>query len=350
MPTSDATLGELAELVGARLAGEPDEVITGVATLRSAGPRQIAFYADERHRQALGRTRAAAVILRKRDAEMCPTGALITDNPYHAYAVVAQRLHPSRRRAAGIHPSSNVAADADIEPTVSVGANASIGSGVRIGAGTQIGAGVIIEDGAFIGPGCTLHAGVFVGWGCRLRRNVELHPGAVIGSDGFGFAPGGGIWQKIPQIGAVRLGDNVEIGANSTIDRGTLDDTLIGEGVKIDNQVHVGHNVIIGAHTAIAGGTVVAGSVRIGRACMIGGASAITGHIEIADEVTVLGMSGVTHSIRESGVYGSPIPAHPARQWRRNAVRFLHLDEMHQRIQTLERLLEARSVSEDKTL
>ncbi len=334
------TLGELAELVGARLIGEPGTRVDGVSTLRRAGPTQVCFCSSDRYADELATTRAAAVIVDEGRAEKCPVAALVVKNPYHAYATVAQRLQPPRRPAPGIHPSASVAESARVAPDVHVGPNASIGPGARIATGVEIGAGAVVEEGAMIGPQCRLYPGVFIGAGCLLRRRVIVHAGVVIGADGFGFAPGADGWKKVPQLGVVRIGSDVEIGANSTIDRGALDDTVIGEGVKIDNLVHIAHNVRIGAHTVIAGATVVAGSVTIGRNCMIGGASAITGHIEITDGVTVMGMTGVTRSIRKRGVYASPIPAHPAPQWRRNAVRFMQLDEMYRRLQELERRFE----------
>ncbi len=343
MTNSQVRLGEVAEWIGARLIGDPDIRVDGVSTLGRATPTQICFCSSGRYRDELVETRAGAVIVDEARAPDCPGAALVVVNPYHAYATVAQRLHPPRRPPTGIHPTASVADSAHIAPDACVGPHATIGEGVRIASGTVIGAGAIVDEEAMIGPQCRLYAGVFVGAGCLLRRRVIVHAGAVIGADGFGFAPGVDGWRKVPQLGVVRIGSDVEIGANSTIDRGALDDTVIGEGVKIDNLVHIAHNVRIGAHTVLAGATVVAGSVTIGRNCMIGGASAITGHIEIADGVTVMGMTGVTRSIRKSGMYASPIPAHPAAQWRRNAVRFTQLDEMYRRLQDLEKRVEQLS-------
>lgn len=337
MTTPHLTTGEVARLVGATLHGDASIEVSDVASLRSATPSDLAFCAGAAHRRALRETRAAAVLVPEDLLGDCPVPALVVDDPYRAFAVVAARLRPASKPTPGIHPSASVAANARVADSVHVGPNTVIGSGVWIGEGTEIGAGCVIDDAAMIGPGCVLRPGVYVGEGCRLRKRVIVHAGAVIGSDGFGYAPTAAGWQKVPQLGAVRIGDDVEIGANATIDRGALDDTVIGTGVKIDNLVHIAHNVIIGAHTAIAGSTVIAGSTIIGRNCMIGGASAITGHIEITDGVTITGMTGVTGNIHEPGVYASPIPAHPVRQWRRNAVRFTQLDDIYRRLVALER-------------
>lgn len=313
--------------------------------MERAGPDELAFCTSTRYLDQLKRTAAGAVILKEDYAEHCPVPALVVANPYHAYARIASHMYPRRRAPAGIHPTAVVAGDAVIEPGAAVGPHVVIGAGARIGAGSEIGAGSFIGADVTIGADCWLAAGVYVGDRCRIGDRVLLHAGVVIGADGFGFAPGEEGWQKVPQLGIVEIGDDVEVGANSTIDRGALDDTVIGEGVKIDNLVHVAHNVRIGAHTVIAGCTVIAGSVTIGSRCVIGGASAITGHIEIVDGVTVMGMTGVAGHIREPGVYASPLPAQPVKEWRRNAVRFTQLDELAQRLKRVERELDARSAT-----
>jgi UDP-3-O-[3-hydroxymyristoyl] glucosamine N-acyltransferase len=329
-------LRELAERVGAKFQGDGDQPIVGVATLELAGPDQLAFCASDRYREALRTTAAGAVILKEEHAGLCPTNALVVSDPYYTYADIANLLHPRARAKAGVHPGAVVADDAILEEGVSVGPAAVIGKGARIGKNSEIGSGVFIGTNAVVGADCWLAPRVYVGHDCIVGSRVLLHAGVVIGSDGFGFAPGPEGWRKVPQLGAVVLGDDVDIGANSTIDRGAIEDTVIGNGVKLDNLIQIAHNVQIGANTVMAGCTVVAGSSTIGKNCVIGGQSAITGHIDICDGVTIMGMTGVTNSIREAGVYASPIPAHPAKSWRRNVVRFMQLDDIAKRLKTLE--------------
>ncbi len=332
-------LEELAELVNARLVGDGRRQIRGVASLADADQGQIVFCAGSRYLADLRKTGAGAAIIRQEHGDDCPTNALIVDNPYYAYAAIASALHPRSRAAPGVHPSAVVAVDARLHQSVTIGPHVVIGAGASLGAGTEVGAGSFIGAGATLGEDCWVANGVSIGAGCKLGNRVMVHPGVVIGADGFGFAPGPEGWRKVPQLGNVRIADDVDVGANTTIDRGALGDTVIGEGVKIDNLVHIAHNVHIGARTIIAGCTVVAGSTVIDRNCVIGGASAITGHIRIAEGVTVTGMTGVTGHIRESGVYSSPLPAQPVREWRRNTVRFTQLDDMFRRMRALEREL-----------
>ncbi len=350
MKEGGRTLSELAALVGAELRGDDATRITGVAALGQAGPEQIGFYASTRYREQLAATRAGAVLVKKEHADACPVNALVVDDPYHAYARIACQLHPRERTAPGVHPTAAVAADAVLADDVSVGPQAVIESGARIGRGSEIGPGCVVSRDVLLGENCWLAAGVRLYPGCSVGDNAILHSGVVIGADGFGFAPGPGGWQKVPQLGTVRIGNDVEIGANSTVDRGALADTVIGDGVKIDNLVHIAHNVQVGAHTVIAGCTVVAGSTTIGSWCVIGGQSAITGHIEITDGVTISGMTGVTKSLDKKGVYASPLPAQPVRQWRKNTVRFTQLEELFQRLKTLEKALaDLRSQPPDKS-
>ncbi|HEY7885121.1 MAG TPA: UDP-3-O-(3-hydroxymyristoyl)glucosamine N-acyltransferase [Cellvibrionaceae bacterium] len=340
MSQNAPNLEELAQLVNARLIKAIDASINRVATLRDATDQGISFYNNTRYLHDLKSTQAGAVILRAEHAADCPTSALIVDDPYHAYAVIASHLHPRDLAPKSIHPTAIIAADAKLGADVAIGAYAVIHEGANIGAGTEIGSGCSIGKGAIIGANGWLADNVSIGAHCQIGDNSIIHPGVVIGADGFGFAPGGGSWQKIPQLGRVCIGDDVEIGANSTLDRGTLDDTVVEDGVKIDNLVHIGHNSRIGTATIIAGCTVVAGSTTIGKNCIIGGATAITGHINIADGVTLMGMTGVTGSIREAGVYASPLPAQPVKDWRRNTVRYTQLDEVFRRVKSLERELE----------
>ncbi|HTC50298.1 MAG TPA: UDP-3-O-(3-hydroxymyristoyl)glucosamine N-acyltransferase [Steroidobacteraceae bacterium] len=320
------TLGELAVRFGCELRGDPHCEIDSVATLADAHPRAVSFLAESRHRAALLHTRAAAVVLEARFAAQCPVATLITSNPRATYARIATVLHPAAPVVAGIHPSALVAADARVDPSAHVGALALIGARAEVGAG------------AMIGPHCVLGSDVMVAQQVRLVARVTLcdgvtvgarsivHPGAVIGSDGFGFAPERGTWLKVPQIGSVRIGADVEIGANTTIDRGAIGDTVIADGVKLDNLIQIGHNVRLGAHTAIAGCTGVSGSTVIGERCQIGGACAIGGHLLIADDVIITGFSMISHSIPKPGVYSSGIPFEEARTWRRMVARFKRLD------------------------
>lgn len=320
------TLAELAELCEAGIKGERSREIRAINTLKSAGEGDIAFLANRRYAADLPGTRASAVILREQDSHACPVSALITQDPYLAYAKIADHLYPRPGHRPGRHQSAVSGPGSEIDDTASIGAHAVIGARVRIGAGTRIGPGCVIEDEVRIGPRCLLIANVTLCRQVRIGAGVVLHPGVVIGADGFGYALDHGAWRKILQLGAVTIGAEVEIGANTTIDRGALEDTRIGPGVKIDNQVQIGHNVVIGADTAIAGCVGIAGSVRIGRRCQIGGACCINGHIEIADDVRLQGMSGVTQSIKSAGVYSAAMPAMENRAWLRNLARFRRLD------------------------
>jgi UDP-3-O-[3-hydroxymyristoyl] glucosamine N-acyltransferase len=312
------TLGELAQCTGAQLQGDASVAINGIATLDSAGPGDLAFLYNRRYRKFLAVTGASAVLLTPDDAPNCPVAALVMENPYLGYARAALRLAPPRTFAAGIHPSASVAESAVIEKTASVGPNCVIGDGAQIGehvvleAACHIGAGVRIGGYTHLYANVTLYHGVGVGSRCIM------HSGVVIGSDGFGYARDGSHWVKIPQLGAVQIGDDVEIGANTCIDRGALKDTVIEPGVKIDNLVQIGHNVRIGAQSAIAGCTGIAGSTTIGKRCLIGGAVGIAGHLEICDDVTILAKSGVHKSIRTPGVYSSGWPVQEARTWHRH--------------------------------
>ena len=334
-----ATLGEIAAVCDAELRGNPADEITNVASLHNAAPGDLTFYAKTRYRADLEATRASAVVLAATDAPACPTASLVTEDPYLAYAKAARFLNPVPEFTPGIHPSAVVETGADVPASSFVGANSVIGAGAVIGGHTCIGPGCVVEEGVRIGSHCYIHSRVTLVQRVEIGMRVLVHPGAVIGADGYGIANDSGRWLKIPQLGNVIIGDDVEIGANTTIDRGALEDTVIEAGVKIDNQVQIGHNVRVGEHTAIAGAAVVAGSVKIGRRCMIGGASAITGHIEIADDVVLTGMSGVSSSIRQAGVYSSGVPVTDNLTWRKNMARFKRLDELARRVSALEKLL-----------
>jgi UDP-3-O-[3-hydroxymyristoyl] glucosamine N-acyltransferase len=319
------TLGELAVRFGCELRGDPHCEIDSVGTLADAHPRAITFLAESRHRGALLHTRAAAVVLEARFAGECPVPTLITSNPRATYARIATLLYPAAPLVPGIHPTAVVAADARVDASAQVGALALIGARAQVGAGALIGPHCVLGSDVVVGQQARLVARVTLCDGVMVGARSILHPGAVIGSDGFGFAPERGTWLKVPQVGSVRIGADVEIGANTTIDRGAIGDTVIADGVKLDNLIQIGHNVRLGAHTAIAGCTGVSGSTVIGERCQIGGACAIGGHLLISDDVIITGFSMISHSIPKPGVYSSGIPFEEARTWRRMVARFKRL-------------------------
>jgi UDP-3-O-[3-hydroxymyristoyl] glucosamine N-acyltransferase len=314
---SSMLLGELAVRFGLELRGEPELRITRVATLAQAEPGALSFLANPRYRRALAATRASAVVLAPADLESCPVAALVTDNPYLAYARIAAHLHPPPTVEPGVHPSAIVSPRARVAPSAAIGPLALIEEEVEIGERVVVGPACILGRGARVGADSCLVGRVHLYPGIELGARCLLHAGAVVGSDGFGFAPDRGRWVKVPQLGSVRVGDDVEIGANTTIDRGAIDDTVIEDGVKLDNQIQVGHNVVIGAHTAIAGCTGISGSTILGQRCMIGGMVGFAGHLTIADDVVVTGCSLVSHSIHAAGSYSSGMPTVPTRAWRR---------------------------------
>jgi UDP-3-O-[3-hydroxymyristoyl] glucosamine N-acyltransferase len=337
MVSGPVRLGDIAARFGGELVGDPQIPVSQVATLRGARPGQIAFLADARHRSDLAHTRASAVIVdaANRDATALPR--IVCKDPYAYFAHVSALFNPSAPIAAGVHPSAVVAADASVAPTAQIDAACVIGSGARIDDRASLGAGCIVGERANIGPDARLHPRVTVYPACEIGARSIVHSGAVIGADGFGFALEGGRWLKIPQIGRVLIGNDVEIGANTTIDRGAIDDTVIEDGVKLDNQIQIGHNCRIGAHTAIAGCVGIAGSTTIGRNCMIGGAAMIAGHLTIADRAVVAGSTVVTKSIDAPGTYLSVIPAEEAREWRRIVAHLRGLARVTERLRDLDR-------------
>jgi UDP-3-O-[3-hydroxymyristoyl] glucosamine N-acyltransferase len=322
------TLGDLAVRFGCRLKGDPQRRVDHVAPLAAADPSALSFLANPRLSRELAATRAGAVLLEEASLAACPTSALVTDNPHALFARMAALLYPQPPLVPGVDPSARIDPEAQIDPSAQVDAFCVIGAAVSIAAHCHLGPGCVIERGVSVGEGTRLAARVTLAHGVSVGRRVLIHAGAVVGADGFGFARERGRWLKVPQVGSVTIGDDVEIGANTTIDRGAIDDTVIGEGVKLDNQIQIGHNVHIGAHTAIAGCTGVSGSTRIGARCMIGGAVSIAGHIGICDDVVVAGATAVTGSILEPGAYAGVIPAEPIRRWRRIVAR-LKLAERH---------------------
>lgn len=334
------TLQQLAREIGCELHGDSDCVITGVGTLQNAGAGKLSFLANAKYRAQLKTTQASAVILRPQDLVNCSVNALVCNNPYLAYARAARLLNPETLPGAGVHPSAVIEAGSDVDPAASIGAHCYIGSGSRIAAGVVLGPGCVVEHDVTIGANSRLVARVTLCHGVRIGENVLIHPGVVIGADGFGIASDAGRWVKVPQLGGVVIGDDVEIGANTTVDRGALDDTVIEEGVKLDNQIQVAHNVRIGAYSAIAGCAAIAGSTTIGKRCQIGGAVGIVGHLTIADDVHVTAMSLVTGNINTAGVYSSGIPVEPRTEWTRNAARVRQLNDIAQRLRALEKALE----------
>ena len=321
---------ELAQRFGLELRGE-DRAVHGVGTLSSATAEQLSFLANPRYRGQLGDTAAGVVVLHANEADARTGTALLARDPYVEFAKIAALFERKPVRTAGIHPTAVVDASAQVDPAAHVGPHVSIGARSRIGAGASIGPGSVIGDDCEVGEGCELVARVTLVTRVRLGRRVLVHPGAVLGADGFGIAMDRGHWIKVPQLGGVLVGDDCEIGANTTIDRGALGDTVLEEDVRLDNQIQVGHNVRIGAHTAMAGCSAVAGSASIGRHCLVGGGAGILGHLEVCDRVVITAMSLVTHSIREPGEYSSGTPLMDNRSWRRSAARFKQLDDIARR-------------------
>ncbi len=333
------TLADIARHLDIAFDGDADQPIRGLATLKEAEPDQIAFLANRAYLKDLTTTRAAAVLLHPEHGKNCPVPRLEIDNPYLAYAKVSQLFDPVKARdTIGIHPTAVVADDVVLGEDVSIQAHAVIESGVTLGARVVVGAGSMIGADTTIGEGSRLHANVTVCHGCVIGKRVILQSGCVIGGDGFGFAHDGAGWHKIAQLGGVVLGDDVEVGSCSSIDRGALGDTLIGRDVKIDSQVQIAHNVSIGDHSALAGCVGIAGSTQVGKHCMLGGGVGLSGHLTICDGVQVTGMSLVTNSILEPGVYSSGTGAMNNTQWRKNAVRFKQLDEIAKRLNKLEKV------------
>ena len=337
MSAINYTVAELAERFGLSFSGDGARVIDGVGTLAGAGPSQLSFLSNSKYTAQLAAARAGVVVLREENLADCPTAALVARDPYVAYARIAALFERLPVAPAGIHPSAVVAAGARVSASASIGPGCVIADGAVIGDGVVLGPHCIIGEDCTVGAQSRLVARVTLVTRVTLGQRVLVHPGAVIGSDGFGLAFDKDHWIKLPQLGGVRIGDDCEIGANTTIDRGALDDTVLEEDVRLDNQIQIAHNVHVGAHTAMAGCAAVAGSAKIGRYCMIGGNAGVLGHLELADRVTITAKSLVTHSIREPGEYSSGVPLQDNRQWRRNAARFKHLDEYARRLSALEK-------------
>ncbi len=331
------TLSDIAAQLGGDVLGDGQTPIRCVATLASAGPGDIAFLANRKYRAQLQITQAAAVILAPAVADEFPGPRIVAANPYAYYARVASLLNPMRQGFAGIHPTAVVASPLPV--STAVGSHVSIGKGVTLGEDVVIHPGCVIGDDVVIGDCSVLYPNVTIYHGCRIGKRAIIHSGAVIGADGFGFAPEGRDWIKIPQIGAVVIGNDVEIGANTTVDRGALDDTVIGDGCKIDNLVQVAHNCNIGAYSVLAGCTGIAGSVTLGEHCIVGGAGMISGHVTLAPGTTISGGSLVMKSIKQPGLYTSVFPLDNHDDWVRNAAHIRRLSHLAERVSELEKKL-----------
>jgi UDP-3-O-[3-hydroxymyristoyl] glucosamine N-acyltransferase len=332
------TLGEIATRLGGRLVGGAGVLIEQVGSLEHAGPRHIAFFSGPRYRAQLAATRAGAVIVPPAAAQQTRLPRIVSDNPYAYFARIARLLNPAPTPEAGVHATAQVDPTARVAASARVEAGAVVGAGAELGERAWLGAGCYLGEGASVGEDSRLYPSVTVYAHCRLGARVVVHAGAVIGADGFGMASEEGRWVKLPHIGRVLVGDDVEIGANTTIDRGTVDDTVIEEGVKLDNLIQIGHNCRIGAHTAMAGCVGIAGSAVIGRHCTVGGASVILGHLSLCDGVHVSAGTVISHSIRKPGTYTGMYPFDDNASWARNTALVRHLAELADRVAALEKL------------
>ncbi|MDG1750701.1 MAG: UDP-3-O-(3-hydroxymyristoyl)glucosamine N-acyltransferase [Thalassotalea sp.] len=331
------TLKELANKIGASVHGNENCLIDSIATLLNAKEGQIAFLSNVKYRQQLTDTNASAVIITEDCLDDCQTNALVMKNPYMGYALLAQLLDTTPKTAGNIHPSAVVDASAIIGNNVAIGANAVIESDVELADGVSIGAGCFIGKQVKIGANTSLWANVSIYHRVEIGNNCLIQSNTVIGSDGFGYANHQGNWVKIPQLGSVIIGNNVEIGASTTIDRGALDDTIIKDGVILDNQIQIAHNVVIGENTAMAACSVVAGSTVVGKNCTMAGLVGVNGHINIADGCVFTGFAMVTKNITESGVYSSGLPAQPNKEWQKTNARIRKLETTNKKIKALEK-------------
>jgi len=338
---ASATLGEIAGRLGGELIGDPAAGIDAVGPLESATPSTIAFLANPLYEKQLASSQAGCVIVAPafKEAALARGAAIVTPDPYLYFARLtqwwAERTRP--RPAPGVHPLAVVDPSADVAADASIGAFAVVEAGATLGAGVTVGAQAFVGRGCRIGAGSRLAARATLMFETILGERCFVQSGAVIGADGFGFAPTAGRWEKIEQLGRVRIGDDVEIGANTCIDRGAAGDTVLGDGVKIDNLVQIGHNVRIGAHTAIAGCTGIAGSATIGAHCMLGGGVGVNGHVSIADHVVITGATQVTRSIAKAGVYSGSFPFDDNAAWEKNAATLRNLHALRERVRALEK-------------
>ena len=333
MPIS---LGELATRFGCELIGDPDAVVSEVASLPNATSRALTFLSNSAYKEQLASTQAAAVILRPNDAADCPVSAILHEDPYACYARMATILHPASAVAPGAHASAIVSDSASVADSAHLGANVVVGERSVIGDNVYLGPGTVVGPDCVVGDDCRLVANVTLARAVRIGRRGIFHPGVVLGSDGFGNAQTPDGWVKVPQVGGVVIGDDVEIGSNTTVDCGAIDDTVIEDGVRIDNLCMIAHNVRIGAHTALAGMTGIAGSATIGKRCLFAGNSGSVGHVTICDDVVVLARAVITHDIKEPGAYSGLFPAEPARDWMKFAARLRRVEALMKRVRKLE--------------
>ena len=337
---SEITLAKLATITGGELHGDGSVIVTAVAAMDKATEGDITFLSNPKYKKHLGECKASAIMVKASEKDLCNSNVLVVADPYLAYALVAQALDDTPAPASGIASSAAIASDVDIGEGVSIGENATIESGVTLGNNVSVGAGCFIGKDAVIGADSKLWANVTVYHKVQIGHSCLIQSNTVVGSDGFGYANDKGEWVKIPQLGTVRIGNRVEIGACTTIDRGALEDTIIDDNVILDNQLQIAHNVHIGYGTAIAGGTIIAGSTSIGKYCIFGGGCVINGHIEIADGTTITGMGMVMRSIAEKGVYSSGVPVQTNKEWRKMATRVHRIDDMNKRLKAMEKKID----------
>ena len=330
-------LADLAAHAGCEFKGDPDIIVSRVATLANATDDALSFLSSDAYKEQLPGTLAAAVVLRPADAELAPGGVILSDNPYATYAELAHLLHPPVSPEPGVHASAVIADSASVDASASIGPNAVIEAGAVVGAHAIVGAGCVVGPNCEVGEGARLHANATLVRAVVLGARTIIHSGAVLGSDGFGNAMTESGWLKVPQVGGVRVGADVEIGANTTIDCGAVEDTVIDDGVRIDNLCMIAHNVHVGAHTAIAAMVGIAGSTRIGQRCMLAGKAGAVGHITICDDVVVTGQAVVSKDVTEPGVYAGSFVAEKARDWARRVARFKRLDALTERVKKLEK-------------
>lgn len=338
---SPITLNELADKLGATLHGDGNVTVSAIASLENAKAGELTFLNKSSYRHYLEASEAGVILLKQQDVHLCKTNALVVKDPYLAYAKAAQLFDKAPACAHGIAPTAYIAPSAKVGKNVAIGHHAVIENGVELGDDVQIGAGCVIGANAKIGARTRLWANVTIYHGVTLGQDCLLQSGTVIGADGFGYAKdnSSGHWEKIPQLGSVIIGDRVEIGAASAVDRGAIGNTVIGNGVVIDNLCQIGHNVQLGDNCCICGGTVIGGSLKMGRNCLIAGACVLNGHIEITDNVVVTGMGMVMRSIEEAGIYSSGIPLQPNKEWRKSVPRLMRIGDMHERVRELEKLI-----------
>jgi UDP-3-O-[3-hydroxymyristoyl] glucosamine N-acyltransferase len=337
------TLSEIVDALGGVLRSAHDVPIYRVGSLDYAQSGAISFFNDTKYTSSLTTTQASAVILKTEYESLTTLPKIVTDNPYAYFAKVSTLLKPAQKAISGVHSSAHISSSANIAPNAGISSNVSIGENVQIGAHVMIHAGCVIEDDVVINEHTVLEPNVTIKYGTKIGKSCHLYAGCVIGNDGFGYAEEQGHWVKIPQVGNVIIGDNVDIGANTTVDRGAIDDTVIEEGVKLDNLIQIAHNCRIGAHTVIAGCVGVAGSAVIGRHCKIGGAAMILGHLKIADHVTISPGSMIMRSIRKAGTYTALMPFQEHEAWLKTAANIRHLGQLTDKIRTLEETVQQLS-------